>query len=378
MLYEHTSGGYATGETVARANFYSVTGVPTACFDGMNPKSVGSYDNDQTQYNWYKGSVDARLAIPSPFDIKAIYTVGGTGGKHAYVYAKAINTSGQAQSNITVMFCACEDMGVQMYHYICRRITSAGTYSFAVGETKYLSLDLDCSNATNMDNVGIIVFAQDSTLPKKDVHQADWADRGETTTWPADLRGIGWDWFAIPLEPLNPAPEAVLGFDCTGILWRWDQYAKTTVVYRPPFIQFGLEVGQSYLLRLQSLPGDVSYPGVAPASPFGFLMGKTGWTWVGKPGTSQLGYPDFMDAVQVEYPIGGDMRTAAEDRASGNAWVNWGWAFWDAQLQAAKTFTPYVPFGNNICYPWVGYRAYVNVGTASTPDDPDQVRLLWP
>ena len=378
MLYEHVSDGYSNAETTARASFYSVTGVPTMCFDGMNPKSVGAYTNDEQQYQWYKGSFLARLAIPSPFDIEAIYTVGGTGGEHAYIYVKVTNTSGQVKNNITMMFGAYEDLGSQMYHWTCRRITSGGTYSFEIDETKYLYMDLDCTIATNMDNVGIIVFAQDNTLPKKDVHQADWAERGEMTTWPADLRGVGWNWFAIPLEPLNPTPEAILGFDCTGILWMWDKYAKTTQVYRPPFVSFGLEVGPSYLLRLDSLPGDVAYPGLAPASPFGFLMGKTGWTWVGKPGTAQLGYPDFMDDVQVEYPIGGEVRTATEDRESGNPWLNWGWAWWDAVRQAPRTFTPYLPFGNNVCMPWVGYRAYANIGTAVGPDDPDQVTLIWP
>jgi hypothetical protein len=179
MLYEHVSDGYGTAENSARANMYGVTGVPTMCFDGMNPKAVGAYTNDETQYNWYKGYVNTRLNVASPFEIEAVYFVGGDNGKHAYIFEKVINTSGVAQSNATMMFAAYEDLGSQMYHYTCRRVTSGGTYSFAVGETKYFGMDLNCAlySSPNMDNVGIVVFAQNTTLSLKDVHQAYLADR---------------------------------------------------------------------------------------------------------------------------------------------------------------------------------------------------------
>jgi hypothetical protein len=85
-----------------------------------------------------------------------------------------------------------------------------------------------------------------------------------------------------------------------------------------------------------------------------------------------------MDDVTVQYPVGGANRTAAQDRASGSPWVNWGWAFLDTYLQSPKTFTPYSAFGNNTAYPWIGYRAYVNVGTASSESGTDQVKLRWP
>jgi hypothetical protein len=58
--------------------------------------------------------------------------------------------------------------------------------------------------------------------------------------------------------------------------------------------------------------------------------------------------------------------------------VSWGWSFWDTWSQAPRTFTPYAVFGCNTCYPWIGYRLWVNVGTAMSPEDPDQVTLIWP
>jgi hypothetical protein len=189
----------------------------------------------------------------------------------------------------------------------------------------------------------------------------------------------GWVWFAIPLIPETPDPIALLGFDCTGHLWRWDRYLKSTQIYRPPFVCWDLEVATGYLLYLDRTIDNPRYCGYDPILPNRVKLGRQGWTWVSIPSDEPLGYADgFMDLVSVEYPVGGDVRTAAEDRASGDPWVNWGWSFWDSYLQAARTFTPYTPFGINTCHPWLGYRMWTNIGTSLNEDDPDQVTLIWP
>jgi hypothetical protein len=195
----------------------------------------------------------------------------------------------------------------------------------------------------------------------------------------------GWVWFSIPLDPDNCCgsgncydPNTLMGFACNGVLWYWDKYNKNTQVYNPPFLQWNLNPGNAYLMRLQSAVNNPGYQGVDPGSGFGFLMGKKGWTWVGMPGTGSLGYPNFMDQVSVQYPVGGTVRTATQDRNSADPWLNWGWSFWDTYGQSAKTFTPYLAFGNNTAYPWIGYRVYVNVGTATSDAGTDQVKLIWP
>jgi hypothetical protein len=187
-----------------------------------------------------------------------------------------------------------------------------------------------------------------------------------------------WVWFSIPLVPPDPTPEEVLGFDCGGTLWMLDPYEKSIQVYQPPYVSWDLQVGRSYLLYLEGDVPNPAYSGYIPESPFSVKLGRAGWTWIGMPGPRTLGYPDFMGAVQVEYPVGGDLRTAAQDRVAAAPWLNWGWSFFDTNSQAAKTLTPYAPFGCNTSYPWLGYRAYVNVGTAQNEADPDQVTLIWP
>jgi len=85
-----------------------------------------------------------------------------------------------------------------------------------------------------------------------------------------------------------------------------------------------------------------------------------------------------MPTVQVRYPSDemGVTRTAQEDYEASPD--NWGWSFYDSILQASKTFSPYLPFGNNVCYPWVGYRVWVKTGNAADEQDPGQVTLIWP
>jgi hypothetical protein len=189
----------------------------------------------------------------------------------------------------------------------------------------------------------------------------------------------GWVWFSIPLVPDQSAdPQDLLGFDCSGTLFCWDKYLKAPQVYNPPFVQFDLAVGDSYLLWLDAGVANPGYPGSQPDKPFEFMLGKQGWTWVGMPGTQALGGDDFMNNVCVTFPAWKTQRTAAEDYAAPDPWLSWGWAFWDTYAQAARTFTPYAPFGCDTCYPWLGYRVYVNVGTAGDENGQDQVVLIWP
>jgi hypothetical protein len=199
----------------------------------------------------------------------------------------------------------------------------------------------------------------------------------------------GWVWFSIPLTPDCPVgggcadPNTLLGFNCGGSLFYWDRFGKFAQVYQPPFLKWDLSPGNGYLLRLTAPVTNPSYEGLSPFTPraFEFKLGKMGWTWLGLPGLTPLTGDDFMNKVVVKYPSydPGEYRTAAEDyAATPDNWVSWGWSFYSTYLQAPDTFTPYAPFGKRTCYPWLGYRAWVKVGTAATEDDFDQVTLIWP
>jgi hypothetical protein len=192
----------------------------------------------------------------------------------------------------------------------------------------------------------------------------------------------GWIWFSIPLYPCGSTqPSDVLGFPCSGKLFRWDVYGKSIQAYRPPFTSWSLVPGEGYVLYHTPPVPNPSYAGESPQRPFEFKLGKLGWTWLGMPANAVLSGDDFMANVRVKYPsdAGGQVRTAQEDYDStpGN-WVSWGWAFFDTGTQSPRAFTPYSPFGNRDCHPWVGYRAWVRVGSASSTSDSDQVTLIWP
>jgi hypothetical protein len=247
----------------------------------------------------------------------------------------------------------------------------------------------------------------------------------------------GWVWFSIPIDPADCCeadncydPNTLLGFDAGGKLFYWDKYGKFQQVYRPPFTVWDLEVGNSYLLYMDTTIPNPVYGGVNPyvsarlagfdLEPMGqwsvppvlrrqdydfeVLLGKMGWTWVGMPGMRPIygggSDSDFGNKVKVMYPAVPDwqggtgvVRTAAADyAATPNNWVQWGWSYYDTFLQAPKTFTFYAPFGNKHCFPWIGYRLWVNVGTADAEvscyyddvnltavfENEDQVMLIWP
>jgi hypothetical protein len=192
----------------------------------------------------------------------------------------------------------------------------------------------------------------------------------------------GWVWFSVPFYPCGSAePPDVLGFACAGRVFRWDKYGKFAQVYQPPFLSWDLVPGESYVLYHTSPVANPCYLGGNPAKPFEFRLGRQGWTWLGMPANAAITGQDFMSQVAVRYPSdeAGEVRTAQEDYdATPGNWVAWGWAFFDTGTQSAKAFTPYAPFGNRDCHPWLGYRAWVKVGSALTEDDPDQVTLIWP
>jgi hypothetical protein len=197
---------------------------------------------------------------------------------------------------------------------------------------------------------------------------------------PDDFLLEGWNWISFPAVPDDPDPLDVLGIDAPGLLWRWDKYAKAAVAYRPPFSDFDLAVGEGYLMYCGYDHAPPSFWPTDPGSPFEFTLGRMGWVWLGKPGIEDLGGDDFMNSVCVRYPSDpeGQVRTAAEDYASADPWIAWGWSWFNNELQAPDSFTPYAPFGNNVCWPWTGYRAWIKVGSARSPEDPDQVTLIWP
>jgi hypothetical protein len=192
----------------------------------------------------------------------------------------------------------------------------------------------------------------------------------------------GWVWFGIPFYPCGSAePTDVLGFDCSGRLFRWDRYGHNTQVYKPPFLEWDLSVGESYLLYMTEPVPNPSYLGEDPAKPLQCRLGRMGWTWVGMPANVAMAGDDFIALVSVKYPSDetGEVRTAQEDyEATPGNWITWSWAFFDTGTQSPKTFTPYAPFGNTDCYPWLGYRVWVRIGAAQTAGDPDQVTLIWP
>ena len=62
-IYAHVGDGYATSWTNQRANFYGVSGIPAAWFDGL--QSVIGAGSQQSAYNNHLAKINARRAVTS-------------------------------------------------------------------------------------------------------------------------------------------------------------------------------------------------------------------------------------------------------------------------------------------------------------------------
>jgi predicted outer membrane repeat protein len=187
-----------------------------------------------------------------------------------------------------------------------------------------------------------------------DIGADEYWEQYETTRAPGDWFVPGWVWFSLPLAPRVSADGSdVLGFDCTNRLYGWDDAAKNLQLYPDDFTD--LMVGPSYLARLNVGESYVPfYEGSQPELPFMWTLPAAGWCWVGVPSTQHI------EGAALCVVKGGVERTAAEDRASADAWLNWNWIYWDPVRRAAKIMDPFGGGDDSWLHPWWGYRVWSN------------------
>lgn len=67
VIEYHTSDSYTNTEATTRANYYGISGIPDAWFDGVLNVGGGSHTN--SMYSSYLPKVNQRIAVPSSFEI---------------------------------------------------------------------------------------------------------------------------------------------------------------------------------------------------------------------------------------------------------------------------------------------------------------------
>ena len=183
-----------------------------------------------------------------------------------------------------------------------------------------------------------------------DIGADEYRDAREWSLAPRLLFSPGWVWFSVPLAPVIPDASAVLGFNATNVVFGWDDAGKTFLLCPDDFTN--LAVGPSYLAFLDA-PHSPIYLGSQPALPYEHTLPAAGFSWVGVPSTQDI------YALDLSVKKGGVIRSAAEDGAAVDPWLNWNWIFWDPVARTARTMS-YTGGDDTWLHPWYGYRVWAN------------------
>jgi predicted outer membrane repeat protein len=178
----------------------------------------------------------------------------------------------------------------------------------------------------------------------------------EEAVCPGDRIDAGWNWFSIPIEPLDPNAHAVLERPgenyVTANLFRWDAVAKSFELVDSDFTD--LEVGRGYLLwsRDHHQP---SYWGVRRRGDAYIAVPARGWVWIGHPQAA----PTPLASLCVRHDADGQVRTPSEDVASADPWVSWNWIFWDSASDNAG-LCGLAGADDDTLRPWFGYWVWTH------------------
>ena len=184
MVEYHVNEGYSTTWGDARADFYNLSGTPSAWFDGAL-ECVGAYGNDQSQYNWYLDQYNARRAVPTDVTI-TVTGVQVTGPTFTIRTRVALEAGGVAK-NVRVYMVQVVD------HYPNPPTYSHGTFRQAAatedvaltpgqGQTVERNFTFDSVSWDRYTDIQIVVWAQQpSATSPAEVCQAAVMD------WPFEL-----------------------------------------------------------------------------------------------------------------------------------------------------------------------------------------------
>jgi predicted outer membrane repeat protein len=185
-----------------------------------------------------------------------------------------------------------------------------------------------------------------------DIGADEYREPSERTRCQEALFGPGWTWFSIPLVPVASADAAaVLGFNCRNRVFGWLEPRRTVQIYPDDFTE--LAVGTSYAayIRPDEQQNPV-YEGSQPELPFERPLLTAGWCWVGVPSTQDVYGLDL--AVCKD----GVVRSAAEDHAAPDPWLNWNWIWWASVARSVGIMDPFGGGDDEWVHPWYGYRVW--------------------
>jgi hypothetical protein len=167
IVENHNGDTYANVYSNARNTYYNITGYPTAFFDGLNAYVGGS--NTQSMYSNYLPRVNARLAIPSHFNIMA---GGAIDGNTVNLSVTIDKTEADTNTNLR-LHCAITESGIQQnwqgqthLNFVNRLMApnqNGTTIDFGTGNQVTIPLSFTLDPSWVLANLELVLFLQNNT-----------------------------------------------------------------------------------------------------------------------------------------------------------------------------------------------------------------------
>lgn len=166
VLYFHVNDMYATSETMARASYYFVGGIPEVDFDSGD-ECIGASTVESVQAV-YKSIIDTRLAVETPITIKTTGMVNDPSARADSSWVTAVFTAADAVTygDLTAQFIVYENIS-ELYPFTVRDMLPSETISTlsSPGDSVVITKKFVANAAWNVDELRVAVFLEDRSQP---------------------------------------------------------------------------------------------------------------------------------------------------------------------------------------------------------------------
>ena len=223
IIEYHNGDPYATTESNARNNYYSITGYPTAWFDGSYNEVVGG-NHTSSMYSSYLPIVNARMGIQTDFTLE-IY---GDNTDDNYDITVRVNKVGDYSGGNLKVRLAVTESGIQYswqdqseLNFVCRDMVpdqNGTSVDFSSGDTQDVEVSFTFDNSWDAEECEVIAFLQDDS-GKEVLHSAHVMLNDLETPEPTFVAGFYADQTGFCETPA----VAYFTSDCVGdpVTWNW-------------------------------------------------------------------------------------------------------------------------------------------------------------
>lgn len=167
IVKNHNGDDYDNTYSNARNSFYNITGYPTALFDGLN-RSEG-VTGATSQYSAYLTKVNARIAVPSHFNLSAVGSQNGNEYTVAVTVSKPeadTNTNVKLQAVLTESHIPCvwfNQTTVENVNRLMIPNQNGTAVTLGTGETTTVNLTFTPDPSWIVGNCEMVFFLQNMT-----------------------------------------------------------------------------------------------------------------------------------------------------------------------------------------------------------------------